>query len=121
MDSWSYSVEAHCASDGEDEEVLVHCLREYEMLIHFWKGNATLGCLSDPRAFVDTTDKYVSRDGILDYLQALCVEVSRRTRRTSPEWCGPAPEERPVPSLAGRTALGPPQSRYCTEVMRKCT
>ena len=57
-------------------------------------------------------DKYVSRDGILDYLQVMCVEIAQRTRRTSPDWCGPAPEERPVPCIE-RT--GQP-NRYCTEV-----
>lgn len=62
------------------------------------------------------TEKYISRDGILDYLQALCVEISQRTRRTDPDWCGPAPDERPVPSIAHRAPLGPPQHRFCTEV-----
>jgi hypothetical protein len=63
-------------------------------------------------------DKYVSRDGILDYLQALCVEISLRTRRTDPDWCGPAPEQRPAPSLEGKSYIGAPQSRFCTEVPR---
>ena len=61
------------------------------------------------------TDKYISRDGILDYLQVMCVEISKRWRRAPAEWCGPAPALRPVPSV-----VPPGQQHYhapfCTEV-----
>lgn len=60
-------------------------------------------------------DKYISRDGILDYLQVMCVEISKRWRRTAAEWCGPAPAVRPTPSVVppGQLQYHAP---YCTEV-----
>jgi len=66
-------------------------------------------------SFYFHTDKYVSRDGILDYLQAMCVEISKRYRRAPADWCPPAPAPRPVPSCASASG-GYYNARFCTEV-----
>jgi hypothetical protein len=47
----------------------------------------------------------------LDYLQAMCVQVSQRWRRVSPEWCGPGPDPQPAPVVP----LHQLHSRFCTE------
>lgn len=62
-------------------------------------------------------DKYISRDGILDYLQVMCVEISQRWRRTPSEWCGPAPAVRAVPSVVPPGQQQYYHSPYCTEVL----
>lgn len=44
----------------------------------------------------DLYQRYVSRDGILDYMQAIFHEIAVRTHRP-PEWAQGAPPRQPVP------------------------
>ena len=55
--------------------------------------------------------KYVSRDGILDYLQSICLEIDRRRVKT-PMWCSNPPLPIPIPIS---TNYG--YTNYCIEVM----
>lgn len=53
--------------------------------------------------------RYISRDGILDYMQSIFIEMSKRTIR-DPVWAPSFPNPKPVPSF-------PSHERYCTQVM----
>lgn len=52
--------------------------------------------------------RYISREGIMDYLQTVCKEIALRWR-SLPAWCAEAPEESPPPlvpryeEIVGRT------------------
>jgi len=59
--------------------------------------------------------KFISRDGILDYLQITCQEIAKRWRRTSPSWCPSAPKAHAVPQLTPAQMQGNSGSRYCSE------
>eukprot|EP01039_Chlorochromonas_danica_P002692 gene2692-2942_t len=42
--------------------------------------------------------RYISREGIMDYLQTVCREIAQRWRYL-PAWCAEAPEESPPPAV----------------------
>ncbi len=58
--------------------------------------------------------RFVSREGILDYLQAVCQGVAQRSHRP-PSWARDTPEERPAPKLPANM-LGNSDIRFCCEL-----
>ncbi len=61
--------------------------------------------------------QFVSRDGVLDYLQAICSGISERWHRP-PQWAKDAANSSALPPPAPRLPLhlmGDPQSRFCCE------
>ena len=55
---------------------------------------------------------FVSKDAILDYMQAVCVEVARRSH-SAPAWASNAPEAEPAPSSRLSMDICPAGCRAC--------